>query len=76
MTRLKDLRSRLQLPGTPMRDVPPDARGLTFHEWVELLCLEYREDTPQNPQETAVAVSAAPERQLHLVSSARCRRAP
>ena len=67
MMRLKFLRSRLQVPGTRMVDVPPDARGLTFHELVEMLCLEYREDTPQKPQETAVAVSAEPERQLHLV---------
>ena len=67
MTRLQFLRDRLQIPGIPMCDVPPDARGLTFHEWVELACLEYREDTPQKPQETAVTVSAEPERQLHLV---------
>ena len=67
MTRLKFLRSRLQIPGTPMREVPPDARGLTLHEWVELLCLEYRENQPVAETPTVAETPAVPERQLHLV---------
>ena len=40
MTRLETLRSRLLPPGTRMADVPPDHRGLTYGEWLELQALE------------------------------------
>jgi hypothetical protein len=44
-----------------MADVPPDHRGLTYHEWIELECLEYREakKAGKEPHNTAVAITEA-----------------
>jgi hypothetical protein len=59
MRRLETLRLRLLPAGTRMADVPPDPRGLTYHEWIELECLEYRESRPPRGDEPVRAVSTA-----------------
>ena len=56
LTRLEYLRSHLLPAGTPMKDVPPDFRGLIYAEYMELQWLEYCEEKNRNTAKRHPAV--------------------
>ena len=70
MKRIDYLRSHLLPPGTPMADVPPDFRGLTYAEYMELQWLEYLEQRKYVPVKHPAVLEPEDDGQMELKASA------